>query len=82
MPLLAKTGNFEFYFDCTEVSDPQDRFGVSLDGKLIIEFDINCVGIFPLAEAVQALRPKPNSAKLCVFPGMGVFPLNFSNIYG
>jgi hypothetical protein len=45
--------NFVVFFYCKGVSNPQDMFGVCLFVKLVIEFGISSVGIFPLAGAVN-----------------------------
>jgi hypothetical protein len=72
----AKNANSEFCLDCKGGSSPQDRFGVNLVGKLMVELGINRFKIFLPAGTVYALRSKMYSVKR-VFPRRGVFPTKY-----
>jgi hypothetical protein len=58
------------------VSNPQDRFGVDLTGKLEVEFSISCVEIVPQREPFRRAAVK-NVISETLFLGVGVFPLKF-----
>jgi hypothetical protein len=55
------------------ISNPPEKFGVGLIGKLMVEFGISYVGTFLIAGVVLALQSKMYSAKR-VFPVGGRLP--------
>lgn len=71
--IFEKNASFELCLDYKRVSNPQDWFGVGLMGKLGAKFVISCLGIFPLAGAVEALWSKMYWQNR-VFPGGRCFP--------